>query len=189
MNNPVKQMLETIGEDPTREGLIDTPLRVEKAWKEWFSGYDQSPSEVLKTFKDGAEDVDELVMETDIPIYSHCEHHIAPIFGVAHIAYIPNGKIVGLSKLSRLVNIYARRLQVQERLTNQIAEALNENLKPEGVGVVLQCRHMCMESRGVQAQGIITTTSALRGSIKDEPEARSEFFSLISMTKGKNSIL
>lgn len=179
----VKRMLQRIGEDPTREGLLETPTRVVKAWEEWFGGYDKDPAEVLKVFEDGAEGVDEMVLETDIPVYSHCEHHVAPIFGVAHIAYIPDGKVLGLSKLVRLVDVFARRLQVQERLTNQIADSLAENLKPKGVGVVLQCRHMCMESRGVNSPGVVTTTSALRGALKEEHDARAEFMSLIRMTR------
>lgn len=179
----VTRMLQRIGEDPQREGLLETPARVVKAWDTWFSGYDQEPADVLKVFEDGAEGVDEMVLETDIPVYSHCEHHLAPIFGVAHVGYIPNGNVVGLSKLVRLVNVFARRLQIQERLTNQIAESVEKGLKPSGVGVVLQCRHLCMESRGVRSSGVVTTTSALRGSLKDEPDARAEFLSLINMTR------
>jgi GTP cyclohydrolase I len=183
----VLRMLQAIGEDVTREGLAETPARVVKAWSAWFSGYSMNPADVLKTFKDGAEGVDEMVLETDIPVYSFCEHHMAPIFGVAHVAYIPNGKVVGLSKLVRLVDIFARRLQVQERLTNQIADAIESNLSPLGVGVVLQCRHMCMESRGVHQHGVVTTTSSLRGAIKHEHDARSEFLTLVSMSKSRHS--
>jgi len=179
----VTRMLSRIGEDPNREGLLETPARVVKAWNTWFGGYGVEPSSVLKVFKDGSEGVDEMVLETDIPVYSHCEHHLAPIFGVAHVGYIPNGGVVGLSKLVRLVDVFARRLQVQERLTNQIADALQEELGALGVGVVLQCRHFCMESRGVKSSGVITTTSALRGALKDEHDARAEFLSLINMTR------
>lgn len=179
----VTRMLQRIGEDPTREGLLETPGRVVKAWDTWFAGYDQDPLEVLKVFEDGAEGVDEMVLETDIPVYSHCEHHVAPIFGVAHVCYIPNGHVVGLSKLVRLVDVFARRLQVQERLTNQIADALAKGLNAKGVGVVLQCRHMCMESRGVKSSGVVTTSSALRGALKEEHDARAEFLSLINMTR------
>jgi len=179
----VTRMLQRIGEDPKREGLLDTPKRVMGAWATWFGGYDKEPSDVLKVFEDGAEGVDEMVLETDIPVYSHCEHHLAPIFGVAHVGYIPNGRVVGLSKLVRVVDVFARRLQIQERLTNDIATALDTNLKALGVGVVLQCRHLCMESRGVQSSGVITTTSALRGALKDEPDARAEFLSLVDMTR------
>lgn len=178
----VRAMLDAVGDNADREGLIETPSRVVKAWKTWYSGYGQNPKDILKTFADGAESSDEMVLETDIPVYSQCEHHMASIFGIAHIAYIPNGRIVGLSKLKRLVDIFARRLQVQERLTNQIADAMVEHLEPLGVGVVLQCRHMCMESRGIQTRGIVTTTSALRGAIKEEHSARAELMQLITMT-------
>lgn len=177
-------LLESVeGEDATREGLLETPARVAKAYEHWFSGYKSDPKDVLKVFKDGAEGYDEMVLETDIPVYSTCEHHMAPFFGVAHIAYIPSGAVVGLSKLVRLVDIFARRLQVQERLTAQIADCLNDELKPLGVGVLIQCRHMCIESRGVATPGVITTTSALRGVIKNEPETRAEFLSLIPMVQ------
>lgn len=174
----VIRMLQFIGEDPSRGGLLDTPRRVAKAWQEWFCGYALKPEDVLKTFEDGAEKVDEMVIVKDIPVYSFCEHHIAPIFGTATVAYIPNGKIVGLSKLSRLVNVFSRRLQVQERLTTQVADALDTHLTPKGVGVVIKARHLCMESRGVNQQGHVTITSALRGVLKDKPEARAEFMSL-----------
>lgn len=171
----VTRLLQAVGEDPLREGLLETPARVVKAWGERFGGYGVEPADVLKVFEDGAEGVDEMVTVANIPVYSKCEHHLEDIFGVAHVAYIPSGKVVGLSKLARLVNIYARRAQVQERLTNQIAQALQDNLNPLGVGVVLECRHMCMESRGVGISGTTTITSALRGAIKDEPSARAEF--------------
>jgi GTP cyclohydrolase IA len=168
-----------MGENPYRQGLQDTPHRYVEAWKFWTSGYTQDPNEVLRTFEDGAEKYDEMVLVRDIPIYSHCEHHLAPFFGKAHIAYIPDGRILGLSKFARLANIFARRLQVQERLTSQIAHALNDALDPRGVGVVIECRHMCMESRGVRAPGTVTSTSCLLGALKDKPEARAEFLQLV----------
>lgn len=177
----ITRMLQFIGEDPAREGLRETPARVIKAWREeWFSGYGKKPEEVLKAFADGSEDYDEMILVKDIPVYTHCEHHLAPFFGVAHIGYVPRRKIVGLSKLSRLVDIFARRLQVQERLTTQIAGALQEHLQPAGVGVVIQCRHLCMESRGIQRQGALTTTSKMLGVMMSKPEARAELFSLIN---------
>lgn len=173
-----------IGENVDRGGLKETPNRVVKAWREWTSGYEENGAEtdaqILKVFEDGAESYDEMVIVKDIPIYSKCEHHLADIFGTATIAYIPNGKIVGLSKLSRLANKYARRLQVQERLTNQIADALNDNLEPLGVGVIIRARHMCMESRGLCQQGHHTITCALRGVLKDDQNARAEFLKLAS---------
>jgi GTP cyclohydrolase I len=173
------RLLQFIGEDPKRGGLRETPTRFLKAWKEWTSGYGIDPASVLKTFEDGAEGYDEMILVKDIPFYSKCEHHLADIFGVAHIGYVPDGKIVGLSKLSRLVDIFARRLQVQERATNQIADALQEHLAPVGIGVVLECRHACMESRGINRAGTTTLTSAMRGALMSKPEARAEFFALI----------
>jgi GTP cyclohydrolase IA len=158
-----------------REGLQETPTRMAKAWEFWTSGYGMRAADILKVFEDGAESYDQMVCVRDIPIYSKCEHHLADIFGTATIAYIPNGKIVGLSKLSRLADMYARRLQVQERMTQQIADALWEHLQPLGVGVVIKARHMCMESRGVMQQGHHTVTTALHGAIKDEPSTRAEF--------------
>jgi GTP cyclohydrolase I len=163
--------------------LQETPLRVAKAWREWTKGYNMDPKDVLKTFEDGAEGTDSMVLQTDVPVYSHCEHHLAAIFGVAHIAYIPNGTVIGLSKVKRLVDVFAKRLQVQERLTQQIADALQDYLNPLGVGVILKCRHMCMESRGIHQHGIQTTTSALRGTMKDEQACRAEFLALIEMSK------
>lgn len=162
-----------------RKGLEGTPLRFALAWSFWLSGYKDSPKDVLTTFEDGAEKYDQMIVQRDIPVYSLCEHHLAPFFGVAHIAYIPDGKIVGLSKLSRLTDIYARRLQVQERLTSQIADALHVHLTPKGVGVVLRCRHLCMESRGIQRMGTTTTTSAMRGVMLDDTAARAEFLGLL----------
>lgn len=183
LEEAIQDLLAWTGEpDPEREGLKETPLRAARAWAEWTSGYNVNVDNILKSFEDGSNGYDEMVLETDIPIYSKCEHHLADIFGVAHVAYIPNGRVVGLSKIVRVVEVFARRLQVQERLTVQIADALNKGLNPRGVGVILQCRHMCMESRGISRPGIITTTSALRGLFK-EAEARAEFLSLINGRK------
>lgn len=163
-----------------REGLQDTPKRVAKAMQTWFGGYNVDIAEILKTqFKDGGDGYDQMVMVKDIPFYSKCEHHMADIFGTATVAYIPsNGKVVGLSKLSRVVDAFARRLQVQERLTKQIADALVDHLQPTGVGVVIKARHMCMESRGICQQGHYTVTSALRGVILNEDRTRAEFMAL-----------
>lgn len=178
----VRVMLQVIGEDPEREGLVDTPKRVVKAWQEWFSGYGQDAGAVLKTFEDGAELCgDELVIVRGIEFHSFCEHHMAPFFGTADVGYIPRKRVVGLSKLARVVDIFSKRLQVQERLTNQIANTLADNLDPLGVGVVMRARHMCMCSRGVNKQGSDTVTSALRGTVKSEPDCRAEFFSLINL--------
>ena len=172
-------VLACLGEDVNRPGLLETPERVAKAWRFWTKGMHQDPRAVLKTFEDGAEGVDEMVVVKGIELYSHCEHHMAPFFGVAHIAYIPNGRIVGLSKLARVADIFARRLQVQERLTNQIADCINDTLNPLGVGVIVEAKHFCMCSRGVGKQGSTTTTSALRGVFRDRPEVRTEFLALV----------
>lgn len=170
--------LEGVPNGELREGLQETPARVAKAWRHWTSGYDKDAGAILKTFDDGADGYDEMVVLKDAPIYSTCEHHLAPIFGTVTIAYIPNGKVAGLSKLARLADMFARRLQVQERLTVQIADALQEHLNPLGVGVRIKARHMCMESRGICQQGHHTVTSALRGVMKTEPETRAEFIAL-----------
>lgn len=170
--------LEPSDKGELREGLMDTPNRVAKAMETWFGGYNQNIAELMKVFEDGAEGCDQMVVVKNIPFFSHCEHHMAPIFGTATVAYIPNGKIVGLSKISRVVDVFARRLQVQERLTQQIADAINEHLQPIGVGVVIKARHMCMESRGVRQTGHHTVTTALHGAIRHEPETRSEFMTI-----------
>ncbi len=171
------------GEDATREGLRDTPDRASKAFRFATSGYGIDPRSVLRVFADGAEGTTKdqgMVVQTNIPFWSLCEHHMAPFFGVAHIGYIPNGAVVGLSKLARLVNVYARRLQVQERLGGQVADALMEHVAPAplGVGVILECRHSCMEARGVQIAGTATNTQALRGCFLDQPQVRAEFMGL-----------
>jgi len=167
-----------IGENPDRGGLEETPKRVVKAWEHWTSGYSVDIPALLKTFEDGAENYDEMVVRKGIRIYSHCEHHLAPIIGECTIAYIPNGRVVGLSKLDRLADAFGRRLQVQERLTTQIADALMEHLQPKGVGVYINAKHMCVESRGVAQHNSDTVTQALRGVFKDQPETRAEFVAL-----------
>jgi GTP cyclohydrolase I len=167
--------------------LQETPKRYLAALLFWTSGYNQEPGQILKTFEDGGEGYDEMVFQGAIPLWSLCEHHVAPFFGVAHVAYIPNGRIVGLSKLSRLVEIFARRLTVQERITTQVADALEKHLEAKGVGVMLQCRHTCIESRGVQKSGSITTTSALRGLFK-QSDARAEFMSMVAAVQGVKTL-
>lgn len=169
------RLLQFVEEDVGRGGLLETPARAAKAWRFLTSGYGKNPEDVLKVFEDGAGQYDQMVVVRDIPVYSQCEHHLLPFFGTANVAYIPDGKIVGLSKINRLVDIFARRLQVQERLTTQIADAMETHLKPKGVGVVLKCRHMCIESRGVQHSGTATVTSALRGALREDGSARAEF--------------
>jgi len=175
----VREILIAIGEDPDRDGLIDTPARVARAYAEQFSGLSQHPEDVLGTVFDA--DHDELILVRDIEIYSTCEHHLVPFFGRAHVAYIPNekGQITGLSKLARLVDIYARRPQVQERMTSQIADALMRVLEPRGALVVIEAEHLCMSMRGVRKPGAKTVTSAVRGCIRDSARTRAEAMSLL----------
>jgi GTP cyclohydrolase IA len=173
-----QEIINDLGEDSSREGLAKTPERAAKAMQFLTQGYQQDATEILKSamFK---ESYNEMVIVKDIELYSLCEHHILPFFGKAHIAYIPNGQIVGLSKIPRIVDVFARRLQVQERLTEQILDCINDTLKPQGVAVVIEASHMCMMMRGVQKQNSVTTTSGFRGSFKNM-ETRSEFLKLIS---------
>lgn len=175
MEDATRRLLRAMVPDAGREGLLETPTRVAKAWSEMTSGYGVDPAAVLKVFEDGAADYNEMVVVRDLPFYSHCEHHLVPFFGTVDIGYIPNGKIVGLSKLDRLVEVFARRLQVQERMTTQIADALQEHLGPRGVGVSIKARHLCMEMRGVRKQGHHTETNAFRGIIHEDAKARAEF--------------
>jgi len=175
----VREILIAIGEDPDRDGLIDTPARVARAYAEQFSGLSQHPEDVLGTVFDA--DHDELILVRDIEVYSTCEHHLVPFFGKAHVAYIPNekGQITGLSKLARLVDVYARRPQVQERMTSQIADALMRVLEPRGALVVIEAEHLCMSMRGVRKPGAKTVTSAVRGCIRDSARTRAEAMSLL----------
>ena len=175
----VRKILTIIGEDPNREGLIKTPERVYKAFLHLTEGYHKDPKEVLGEALFSSTN-DEMVLVRDIEFYSLCEHHLLPIIGRAHVAYIPNGKVVGLSKIPRMVNVYARRLQIQEQMTEQIADALMQTIAPKGVGVVVQARHMCMEMRGVEKICSTTVSSALRGVFKENIKTREEFFSLIN---------
>ena len=173
----IRALIKEIGEDPAREGLRDTPRRGAASYKKIFSGYSKKPEDVLTVF--GDEKYDEMIVVKNIEFYSVCEHHMLPFFGEVHIGYIPNGKIIGLSKLPRLVEIYARRLQNQERLTNQIAKALHSILKPRGVGVIIEARHLCIMARGVEKQNSEVTTSSLIGLFKRDLNTRSEFLTFI----------
>jgi GTP cyclohydrolase IA len=175
----VRELLLAVGEDPDRPGLKETPDRVARAYAETFGGLGQDPAEILSTTFD--ENHDELVLVKDIPMYSTCEHHLVPFHGAAHIGYIPgaDGRVTGLSKLARLVDVYARRPQVQERMTSQIADALSDILKPRGVLVVIEAEHLCMAMRGIRKPGAITVTSAVRGIFRDNPATRSEAMSLV----------
>jgi len=179
----VRKLLGYIGDDPEREGLLDTPKRVLGAIQEHFRGYHEDPQEHLaRTFTE-VEGYDELVLISDIEIYSHCEHHVVPFVGKAHVAYIPNGKVVGLSKIARVVDTFAKRLQVQEKLTAQIANAINETLSPQGTAVILQSQHFCMCYRGVRKPGSWTTTSRLTGCFLEDEAARMELLTLIGMQR------
>lgn len=174
-----RRLLTALGENPDRQGLHETPERVAKAWAHWTRGYGEDPATILKTFDDGGEHYNELIVVRNIPVYSHCEHHLAPFFGYAAVGYLPTGRIVGLSKLTRLVNCFAARLQVQERLTQQIAQSLQEHLHPKAVGVIVRCRHMCMESRGIAVPGEETVTSTMLGELEKNAAQRAEFLSLV----------
>jgi GTP cyclohydrolase I len=185
MEQLIRELLKEIGEDPSREGLEKTPTRVAKAWEYLTSGYRQEVSQVLNAAL-FTEEYDEMVVVKDIDMYSMCEHHLLPFFGKCHIAYMPSKKIVGLSKLPRLVEMFSRRLQVQERLTTQIAQTLQEVLQPRGVAVVIEALHMCMLMRGVEKQNSKAVTSAMLGQFRDRPETRAEFMELIKSRGGLN---
>src|SRR6187431_665557 len=182
MQDLIRQLLVELGEDPDREGLMRTPLRVEKALRFLTSGYRANIQEVLN---DALFTVDysEMVIVKDIDFYSLCEHHLLPFFGKCHVAYIPNGKVIGLSKIPRLVDMFARRLQVQERLTMQVAETINEKIHPKGVAVVMEAQHLCMIMRGVEKQNSIAVTSSMLGAFKDNQNTRSEFLSLVRVER------
>ena len=175
-----KEILTLLGEDPDREGLVKTPERVAKAMLYFTSGYDQTPEDIIRSAM-FTEDYRQMVVVKDIEIYSLCEHHMVPFFGKAHVAYIPNGKVVGLSKIPRVVDAYARRLQLQERLTMQIKDCIQNTLNPLGVEVVVEARHLCMSMRGVQKQNSVTTTSDFTGAFLKDPRTREEFMHIIGM--------
>lgn len=179
----VREMISYVGEDSKREGLLKTPQRVRKAYEFMFGGYKQDAAEILSSALFTSSN-DEMVLIKDIELYSTCEHHLLPIIGRAHVAYIPDGQVVGLSKIPRAVDVFARRMQIQEQLTEQIADAIMQTIKPKGVAVVIQARHMCMEMRGVEKINSTTTSSALRGLFKSDEKTRAEFFSLINAPTG-----
>ncbi|RLA77394.1 MAG: GTP cyclohydrolase I FolE [Epsilonproteobacteria bacterium] len=181
----ITKVLELLGEDPNREGLVKTPKRVAKALKFLTEGYRQDPHAILNQALFSSTN-DEMVVVRDIEFYSMCEHHMLPIIGRAHVAYIPDGKVVGLSKIPRIVNLFARRLQIQEQMTEQIADAISETINPKGVAVVLHARHMCMEMRGVQKINSTTVSSALRGLFKSDQRTRNEFYNIINTPAPSN---
>ena len=175
----VRTLLRWIGDDITREGLLDTPKRVVKAYREMYSGYEQDAEEELgRTFEEVA-GYDDIVLIKDIPFFSHCEHHMVPIIGKAHVAYLPDGKVLGLSKIARVVDIFGRRLQTQETMTAQIAHAIDETLRPRGVAVMIEAEHMCMAMRGIQKQGSTTITTTFTGAFKQDPHEQVRFITLI----------
>ncbi len=181
----VRTLLTWAGEDPAREGLLDTPKRVVEAYGDWYSGYNEDPREFLeRTFKEVA-GYDEMIVLRDIEFESHCEHHMAPIIGRAHVGYLPNGKVVGISKLARVVETYARRFQVQEKMTAQIAKCIQDVLQPLGVGVVIEGAHECMTTRGIHKRGVSMITSKMLGSFRDDARTRAEFLRFIEVNSSK----
>jgi GTP cyclohydrolase I len=181
----VRTLLRYAGEDPAREGLLDTPRRVVEAYGDWFSGYALDPEEYMKRTFEEVEGYDEMIVLRDIEYESHCEHHMAPIIGKAHIGYIPDGAVVGISKLARVVEAYARRFQVQEKMTAQIARCIEDVLKPRGVGVVVEGSHECMTTRGIHKRGVSMVTSKMLGSFRDDARTRSEFLNFIELGPGR----
>lgn len=175
----IRTILISIGEKPDREGLKDTPKRVVGSWNEIYGGYRINPQGILKTFEDGA--CDEMVVLKDIEFYSTCEHHMQPFFGKAHIGYIPDGRVVGISKLARLLEVFARRLQIQERIGQQVTQALMDGLKPKAAGCILSAQHFCMTCRGVNKQNSVMVTSSLRGAFIEDPSARAEFLRMAGL--------
>ncbi len=175
----VRTLIRWAGDDPDREGLIGTPDRVARAYEEFFAGYDEDPQEILRQTFEEIEGYDEMVILRDIRIESHCEHHMVPIIGRAHVAYLPDKRVVGISKLARVVDIYARRLQIQEKMTAQVANTIEEVLRPRGVAVVVEAAHQCMTTRGVHKAGVTMVTSRMLGAFRDGGEARREFLSMI----------
>ena len=177
----VRTLISWAGDNPKREGLIETPKRVVKSYEEFYAGYDQDPAEILSKVFEEIEGYDEIVLVKDILLESHCEHHMVPILGKAHVAYLPDKRVVGLSKLARVVDLYAKRLQTQETMTAQIADTINEVLKPKGVAVVIDAEHQCMSSRGVSKKGTSTVTSRMLGTFRDSQKSRMEFMNLIAL--------
>ena len=180
----VRTLIAWTGDDPDREGLVDTPARVARAYEEFFEGYAIDPEELLSTTFEETERYDEMVVLRDIRLESHCEHHIVPILGKAHIAYLPAGRVVGVSKLVRMVDVFAKRLQIQERLTAQIADTIDKVLQPRGVAVVIEASHQCMTTRGIRKPGVSMVSSRMIGSFRDDPTTRREFLALVGARQG-----
>jgi GTP cyclohydrolase I len=176
----MRTLLRWAGDNPNREGLIDTPSRVVRAYEEFFAGYDTDPVELLARSFEETDGYDEMVVLRDIRLESHCEHHVVPIIGRAHIAYLPSGRVVGISKLARVLEVYAKRLQIQEKLTAQVANCINDVLKPKGVAVVIEAAHQCMTTRGIHKPGVSMVTSRMLGAFRDDPSTRREFLAMIA---------
>ena len=179
----VRVLLRWSGEDPSREGLLDTPKRVVKAYKDWFSGYQEDPADYLARTFEEVGGYDEMIVLRDIEFESHCEHHMAPIIGRAHVGYVPTDRVVGISKLARVVDGFARRFQVQEKLTAQIAQCIDQTLQPRGVGVVIDASHECMTTRGVHKRGVSMVTSQMLGSFREDPRTRAEFLRFVGVDR------
>src|SRR5215212_2470831 len=183
----VRTIIRWTGDDPEREGLVDTPSRVVRAYEEWFAGYKEEPGQLLERCFEEVAGYDEIVLLRDIRFESHCEHHMAPIIGRAHIGYLPERRVVGISKLARLVEVYAKRLQIQERMTAEIAQTIEQVLKPRGVGVVIEATHECMTTRGVHNRGVSMVTSRMLGAFREHPETRQEFLAAIRAGGGHSA--
>jgi GTP cyclohydrolase IA len=180
----MRTLLRWAGDNPDREGLIDTPARVVRAYEEFFAGYDTDPVELLARSFEETDGYDEMVVLRDIRLESHCEHHVVPIIGRAHIAYLPAGRVVGISKLARVLEVYAKRLQIQEKLTAQVANCIDQVLKPKGVAVVIEAAHQCMTTRGIHKPGVSMVTSRMLGAFRDDPSTRREFLAMIAGPRG-----
>jgi GTP cyclohydrolase I len=185
----VRSLIRWAGDDPDREGLRETPRRVVDAFQEFFAGYEADPADILRRTFEETDGYDEMVLLRDIRFESHCEHHLAPIIGRAHIGYLPHHRVVGISKLARIVDIYARRLQIQEKMTAQIANTINEILEPQGVAVVIEAAHQCMTTRGVHKPGVVMTTSRMLGAFREDAATRREFLAMIAKQTGGEGIL
>jgi len=184
----VRTLIRWAGDDPDREGLVGTPDRVVRSYEEFFAGYDQDPAEMLRRTFEETEGYDEMVVLRDIRLESHCEHHMVPIIGKAHVAYLPDKRVVGISKLARVVDVYAHRLQIQEKLTSQIANTINEVLQPKGVAVVIEAAHQCMTTRGIHKPGVTMVTSRMLGVFRDNPTTRKEFMALIAGSSSSGNL-
>ncbi|MCA1941193.1 MAG: GTP cyclohydrolase I FolE [Caenispirillum bisanense] len=180
----VRTLLRWAGDNPSREGLVDTPARVVRAYEEFFAGYEEDAEDILRRTFEETDGYDEMVLLRDIRIESHCEHHMVPIIGKAHVAYLPDKRVVGISKLARVIEIYAKRLQIQEKLTAQVANAINDVLQPKGVAVVIEAAHQCMTTRGIRKPGVTMVTSRMLGAFRDNPTTRREFMALIAGERG-----